>query len=469
MTASVLAACATSSEPSGGGGIDAGRDVDATFGEDGGSDSSPGVEASMEASVVDSGTEDSSVVEAAVDSSMVDSAAVDSGVDAGTVDSSTGLDAPASDAAEGGSIVGFGAATTISVGDDFACTLTGTGAVVCWGDDSEGELGNDAGGGAAFVPVQTFGFGSGALSVSAGAEDSTCAVTAGGSVMCWGVDNEGQLGNGTTSSKPSLVPVQVTGLTSGVTQVSAGAYSACAVTAGGGVMCWGEGGAGQLGNGSSTTSSVPVQVVGLTSGVASVTVGQSFACALTTGGGVMCWGENPSGELGNNTTTPSNVPVQVTGLTSGVTAVSAGAALACAIETGGAVVCWGSGIYGGLGNGTNDVGLVPGQVTGLTSGVTSVSAGNFNACAVTAGGSVMCWGYNGYGGLGDNSVTNSNLPVQVMGLTSGATAVSAGGAMTCAVVSCGVQCWGSGDLGNDASASSEVPVVVDSLGASPCP
>jgi alpha-tubulin suppressor-like RCC1 family protein len=107
--------------------------------------------------------------------------------------------------------------------------------------------------------------------------------------------------------------VQVSGLTSGVIAVSAGGDSACAVTIGGGVECWGYNGYGQLGNNSTTNSSVPVQVSGLTSGVTAVSAGNVSACALTTGGSVECWGDNRYGELGNNSTTSSSVPVEVSG------------------------------------------------------------------------------------------------------------------------------------------------------------
>ena len=200
--------------------------------------------------------------------------------------------------------------------------------------------------------------------------------------------------------------------------VSLGSQSACAVTAGGGVECWGGNSAGELGNNSTTNSSVPVQVSGLT-GVTAVSVGGDSSCAVTAGGGVECWGDNAYGELGNNSTTNSSVPVQVSGLTSGVTAVSVGQASACAVTAGGGVECWGTNI-GNNSTTTQCSGspcsLTPVQVTGLTSGVTAVSAGVGFACALTAGGGVWCWGDNEFGQLGNNSTTGSSVPVQVAGL-----------------------------------------------------
>jgi len=304
--------------------------------------------------------------------------------------------------------------------------------------------------------------------VSAGSSYSACAVAAGGAVICWGANSDGQLGNGTTTD--SSVPVQVTGLTSGATSVSVGINFACAVTAGGGVMCWGDNLFGELGNGTTTSSQVPVQVSGLTSGATSVSVGEFSACALTAGGGVQCWGYNANGELGNGTTTPSSVPVQVTGLTSGATSVAVGLYSACAVASGGAVMCWGLDSAGDLGNGDASLAgsLVPYPVAGLGSGATSVSASEYSVCALMAGGGLVCWGDNTYGTLGNGTTTDSSYPVQVTGITVGASAVSVGFQSACAVFECGVQCWGVTNLGNSSTSSSTVPVPVDDVGASSC-
>ena len=198
--------------------------------------------------------------------------------------------------------------------------------------------------------------------------------------------------------------------------VSVGDTSACALTTTGSVECWGS--PRKLGSGS--TSLVPVPVTGLTGGVTTVSVGGSLtwgydsACAITAAGGVECWGANGFGELGNDSSTNSLVPVPVTGLTSGVTAVSAGSLSACAITAAGGVECWGYDADGELGNNSTTNSLVPVPVTGLTSGVTSVSVGAFSSCAVTADGNVECWGYNGDGELGNNSTTSSSVPVPIV-------------------------------------------------------
>jgi alpha-tubulin suppressor-like RCC1 family protein len=325
-----------------------------------------------------------------------------------------------------------------------ACAITPGGGVVCWGSNSHGELGNNsttdslpAPGQPNLVPVQVAGLTSGVTTVSAGG-NSVCAI-AGGGVVCWGwVDN---------ATTDSLVPMPVAGLTSGVTALSVGVQSACAITAAGAVMCWGANGDGELGNGSKTDSLVPVQVSGLTGGATAVSVGAQSACAIVAGA-AMCWGDyGPYGGLGNNSQAGSLVPVQVSGLTSGVTAVSVGTDSACAIVAGG-VMCWGNNAEGALGNDSN-LGLVPGPVTGLTGGVTAVSVGMISpddsSCAITAGGTVVSWGFGTEGAAGASSEFSS-LATQVPGVPSGVTAVSEGGGVdqsACAIIAGGcVVCWG---------------------------
>jgi len=250
---------------------------------------------------------------------------------------------------------------------------------------------------------------------------------------------------------------------SSVTGIAAGFESSCAVVTGG-VKCWGDNTVGELGIDPATSStSVPVQVQGLASGVQAIAGGRAHSCALVNGG-VQCWGENDSGQLGIDPATPStSVPVQVQGLTSGVTAITAGVRHSCAVVDGG-VKCWGRNDSGLLGiDPATAYTSVPVQVQGLTGGVTAVSTGAWHTCAVLSGGA-MCWGDNSSGQLGIGLTTNySSVPVQVQGLTSDVTAIAAGGYHTCAVVKGGVQCWGRnelGQLGNNSTKNSLVPVQV---------
>jgi alpha-tubulin suppressor-like RCC1 family protein len=282
-----------------------------------------------------------------------------------------------------------------------------------------------------------------------------CALTGAGGVKCWGSNDHGQLGNGTVTN--SSVPVDVSGLASGISAISAGWEHTCALTTGGGVKCWGWNNGGLLGNGRTTDSSTPVDVAGLASGITAIAAGSSETCALTSGGGVKCWGQNGDGQLGNGTTTESSGPVDVLGLTSGVTAVAAGNYYACALTSRGAVKCWGYNDRGELGNGTTTDSSTPVDVVGLGSGITAIAAGGGSTCALTSRGGVKCWGY----------LAGDYVPVDVAGLANGISAISAGVRDTCALTSVGgVKCWGEngfGELGNGTTAASVVPVDVSGL------
>ena len=178
--------------------------------------------------------------------------------------------------------------------------------------------------------------------------------------------------------------------------IAAGGFHNCALTTAGGLKCWGWSGFGELGAG--TTASIndtPVDVVGLASGVAAVAAGKFHTCAVTTpADGLKCWGRNSDGQVGDGTTTNRSTPVDVVDLTSGVVAVSAGDFHTCALTTGGGVMCWGSNFYGQLGNGTFTSSQSPVAVVGLGSGVAAVSAGGRHTCVLTTVDGLKCWGSN---------------------------------------------------------------------------
>src|SRR5574340_31817 len=233
------------------------------------------------------------------------------------------------------------------------------------------------------VPLQP------AAAVSAGSTH-TCALTASGGVMCWGSNSGGKLGDGTITDRTN--PVNVIDLSSGVSAISSGNSHTCALTSSGGVKCWGSNYYGQVGDGTSYYFRyTPVDVSGLTSGVSAVVTGYDYSCALTTAGGVKCWGYNEYGQLGDGTTTNRFAPIDVVGLTSDVSAVSVGDNHTCALTSSGGVKCWGANWSGELGNGTSTNSLIPVDVSGLSNGVSSVSAGVRNTCALTSAGSVKCW------------------------------------------------------------------------------
>lgn len=351
----------------------------------------------------------------------------------------------------------------IVTGYAHSCAVTAAGGVSCWGSNSVGQLG-DLTTSDRPLPGDVSGLTSGVVSIGKGAHHS-CAVMRGGGVKCWGRNHAGQLGDGTTADR--LGPVDVSGL-GNVTAVAGGDEATCALTGTGGVKCWGGNTFGGLGDGTTTARLAPVDVVGLTSGVAAISGGHIHVCALTMAGGVKCWGYNGYGGLGDGTTTDRSTPVNVVGLTRGVVAISSGDDHSCALTSGGAVKCWGSNPYGGLGDGTTNTSPVPVGVSGLSSGVTAVAAGAKHSCAVRNGGA-WCWGQNDFGQLGDSATLSSALPQSVSGLIGGVATITAGRTHTCAILDAGgVACWGLGDdgqLGYGTNISTVEPVGVANLTA----
>jgi alpha-tubulin suppressor-like RCC1 family protein len=343
------------------------------------------------------------------------------------------------------------AISSVSAGINHTCAVTSGGGVKCWGANYYGELG-DGSQTDRLSPVTVSGLTSGVRDVAAG-EIHSCALTTAGGVKCWGYNPWGNIGDGTAENW-RLTPVDVSGLTSGVSAISLRADHTCALTDNGGVKCWGSNGYGQLGDGTKADRATPVDVSGLTSGVAAIAAGAGGnTCALTTAGGVKCWGANNLHQLGNGSTTESLTPVDVSGLTSGAAAITVGANHACALTTGGGVKCWGLNSYGEVGDGTNTDAPTPVDVSGLTSGVSAISAGAQYTCALMSLGGVKCWGDNRYGQLGDTTTSDKPSPVDVSGLASGVSAISAGHFHVCALTdSHELKCWGnddSGQLGDD--------------------
>jgi alpha-tubulin suppressor-like RCC1 family protein len=348
--------------------------------------------------------------------------------------------------------------TRIAAGGGNTCALTSGGGVKCWGYNVQGQLGNGSRVHSSNVPVDVRGLASGAKGISEGGAYG-CAITRAGGVRCWGMNSFGQLGSGAATYQDNL-PVSTSGLARGVTAIAAGGTHACALTTGGGVKCWGANGSGQLGTGPASGSRTPVDVPGLASGVKAIATGGTAAtngghtCALTTAGGVKCWGVYP-GNGGPGCC--SSRPVDVSGLTSGIVAIGAGGRHSCAITTAGGLKCWGDNSWGQLGDGSGTHRLTPVDVVGLGSGVKAVTAGQVHTCVLTNAGGVKCWGFNRDGQLGNGSKADRGpmTPADVVGLRSGVVAIAAGQAHTCALTSRGgVKCWGSnatGQLGNGTS------------------
>lgn len=339
-------------------------------------------------------------------------------------------------------VEGLSGVTAVAAGGKHSLALLSNGTVVGWGGDGFGELGNGLTTQHVDTPAPVVGL-SNVTAIAAGHKFSL-ALLSNGTVMSWGYDQYGKLGNGTWAGS-SDVPVPVNGL-SGVSAISAGYFHALALLSNGTVMAWGNGDYGELGNGTIVNSDVPVQVSGLT-GVKQISAGGIHSLALLGDGTVWSWGGDEYGQLGlgEKVTHRTNVPVRVVGL-SGVRAISAGMFYNLALLGDGTVMAWGYNHSGQLGDGLADLRPhgAPVQVQGL-SGVKAISASNGSATpartnqhsmALLEDGTVMGWGGDEVGQLGDGMFTNSYTPLPVTGL--GAVAgIAAGGFHSLAIAPLG--------------------------------
>jgi alpha-tubulin suppressor-like RCC1 family protein len=370
-------------------------------------------------------------------------------------------------------VIGITSAIQVSAGGGHTCAVLSDAKVKCWGYNGDSQLGDGVASHGytnydeediSPIPVEVTGL-TNATRVSAGVF-RTCAVLLDGKVKCWGGS--------------SRTPVEVSGIAN-ATQISAGGGHTCALLSDHTLKCWGGNHSGQLGNGTTTPSSTPVEVSGI-SGAIQVDAGSDYTCAVIPsdpnhpeqGGTVKCWGGNGLGQLGDTTTTDSSTPVAVSGI-SIATEVSAGghdddSGYTCALLSDHTVKCWGYNNYGQLGNGKQGSWVPPVEVSGIAN-ATQISAGNGHTCAVLSDGKVKCWGYNHSGQLGNGTTIPSSTPVEVSGIRKAVSVSAIGGNdqvgdwryQTCAILVGGaVRCWGDGPLGNGkpAKVSSSVPVAV---------
>ncbi|MEP7025251.1 MAG: chromosome condensation regulator RCC1 [Actinomycetota bacterium] len=343
-------------------------------------------------------------------------------------------------------------------------------AIAGWGQNDRGELGTGTASAAdALLPVlASLPPGTAITTVAPGCNHSL-ALTSTGAVLAWGDNALGELGNGAVGGV-NATPERVK-LPAGVRirAISGGCGFSLAVTTGGQVYAWGSNVVGELGTGHLTPPVPKPVLVDLPPGmrVKTVAAGEDHALAVTTSGQVLAWGPNDDGELGNGTTAPGTGVPALVKLPANVmvAAVSAGENDSLAVTATGRVLGWGDGSFGSLGDGReNEVATTPVH-TVLPAGtrVQSVFAGCFHTLAVTTSGAVLAWGDNGNGQIGNGSFTNSRFPVRVI-LPMGTRAVAVGGGCVHSqvVTSQGqMLAWGAGGLlGNGAVQTSNRPVLV---------
>jgi alpha-tubulin suppressor-like RCC1 family protein len=323
-------------------------------------------------------------------------------------------DATMNDRARAASIKGEIVATHLAAGLAHTCAVTGEGALWCWGRAGSGQLGPARN---VDTPQPTpVGLAAGALVSGAAAGDAfTCATLADHTALCFGANGDGQLGVGTTKDRPMPAAVLAgagTAALGAVDALVAGAGHACARLTDGGLRCWGRGADGQLGDGATKSAALPVTPTLGTGAAMTLAAGAAHTCALDDGGGVWCWGRGAEGQLGvgqlDAGLADAPTPVAVTGIT-GARGLAAGHAHTCALASDRTVLCWGANAFGELGDGSTTDRATPAPVVGLTE-VEQLAAGDAHTCARRTDGSTWCWGADVSGQLGDDAVLTHNTP-----------------------------------------------------------
>jgi alpha-tubulin suppressor-like RCC1 family protein len=309
-------------------------------------------------------------------------------------------------------------ATALAGGSLHSLALTSTGNVLTWGDNTYGSLGNGTTTSSSTPVAVSLPVGTTASAIAGGYSDSL-ALTSTGQVLAWGYNNDGQLGNGTTTNSSTPVLAGLPAATS-ATAIAAGQYHSLALTSAGRVLAWGRNSSGQLGTGTTTNSSTPVSVIGLgvTTIITAIAAGYGHSLALTSTGQVLAWGDNTSGQLGNGTATSSSIPVGVilpAGTT--VTAIACGQNHSLALTSSGQVLTWGYNYSGQLGNGTTTNSSTPAVIT-ISSGplappAIAIAGGGNHSLARLATRQVAAWGSNSNGQLGIGTIADSSIPVEV--------------------------------------------------------
>ncbi len=363
--------------------------------------------------------------------------------DAGVVDAGPDVKDAGSDVVEAGP-----RPIEIGGGGNYACALSSTNVLRCWGDNTNGRLGDGTTADRP-APVDVLG-GIGPVTQIVGGNGTTCALLANGSVRCWGNNAAGAVGDGTFAPRPQPTAVNLPGPALALS-VGPSSGHVCAVMSDRTARCWGTNGAGELGDLSTSNRNSPVVVAGL-SNVASLAVGGDFTCALLQTGEVRCWGGNGTGQLGDGSGTTQPSPKQVVGLASGVRAIAVGSDSGCAILGTGDVRCWGDNGHGQIGDGTKTQRNTPVPVPLAGTDGVELSVSSQHVCLRRQAGTLKCWGENGSGELGDGTRTQRSAPVDVTALTLPALRVISGSTHTCARVreansDLRVRCWGSNTTG----------------------
>ena len=399
--------------------------------------------------------------------------AVDGGADAGpdvdaNADGAAPQDAGGADAGDTVPDAGpaLGEPAQVTAGDAHSCVRYSGGRVFCWGNDQAGQLGDGTTAPTRTMAVEVRGLTAPLDDVEAGSA-FTCALTRDEGVWCWGANDHGQLGDGSGATL-SVTPVAVD-LPSPPTALAVGSFHACAALEDGTVHCWGRNDTGQLGDGTTEARDMPVRA-GEPTGAVAVAAGRDHTCVLDGAGAIACFGANGSGQLGTTAVSTgwgakSTTPVAVDGIAD-ATLVSVGGHHSCALRPSG-LWCWGLNNVGQLGLDDRMQRDVPTALPleGASQVTQAGSVWASHTCAVGPGLGPRCWGSNAVGQLGDGTTTTRLTPTPVTGLAR-ASSMAAGAAHSCAITAGRVRCWGHnehGQLGNLTTTDSTTAVDVQGL------
>ncbi len=301
---------------------------------------------------------------------------------------------------------------TVAVGSNHVCALKSDGTVGCWGSNSSGQLGNNATSTSSAVPLVAGGL-TGITALAAN-DQTNCAIKQDGTVVCWGLNSSHVLGANVAAS--TTTPVAVSGLT-GAVAVAGCTGSFCALKTDGTVACWGSQSYQILGSSVSGTQYVPVAIAGLSAPVTALSMPNTSACALLADATVQCWGEGLGSQV-PGPPTANGTPTTVAGLAGVVALGVAGSGEAyheCVVKSDGSVSCWGYNPSGQLGNNSTTTSATPSVVPGISTAKVATMGIN-SSCVMLSDHSVSCWGSNSSGQLGNNSTVDSKTPVRVVGL-----------------------------------------------------
>jgi len=351
-------------------------------------------------------------------------------------------------------------AQTIAAGNGHSLAICSDGTVRAWGINQGGQLGNGTQTNSN-IPIAVSNL-TDIIAITAG-ENHSLALKNDGTVWAWGDNIEGQLGNGTKTD--SNLPQQIENL-NGIIAIAAGEYHSLALKNDGTVWAWGWNNSGQYGDGTDTDSEIPKLVSELSFiDVVAIAAGSEHSLFLRSNGQVLACGNNSDGQLGNASNTESNLPIPLGVPFSDVIAIAASGNISMLLKSNGNVFTWGDNFFGQLGDGSNINSNIPVQLNSLTD-IKAIAAGNYLSLALRSNGSVMAWGRNLGGELGNGTNINSNIPLAVSSL-SNVFAITAGQGHSLALKNDAiVNTWGAnsgGQLGNGSIIDSNIPIVVSGL------